>query len=303
MLKFAPVLIATLFAPAAWADAPRVVADIAPVHSLVAQVMKGVGTPDLLIEPTASPHSYALRPSQAAALEAADIVVTTSEILTPWLMGPVSSLASDALVLEVMTLEGSVHHDMRGDEDDHDHGHDHSGETGDDDLDPHGWLDPENATLWIGAIEAGLSAVDPENADLYSANALKAVLDLTAMSTRIDAQMSAVKSQPFMVLHDGFQYFDRRFGPEFEGSIALGDAAAPSPKRIANARDQLREHAVVCVFTEPQQSERLVDVVIEGTDTKIGELDAMGARLSPGPDLYFELLQGLADSFAECLEK
>ncbi len=104
-----------------------------------------------------------------------------------------------------------------------------------------------------------------------------------------------------MVLHDGFQYFDRRFGPEFEGSIALGDATAPSPKRIATARDQLREHGLACVFTELQQSARLVDVVIEGTDTKIGELDAMGARLSPGPDLYFELLQGLADSFTECL--
>ena len=195
MLKFSPALFATFLAPTAWADAPRVVADIAPLHSLVAQVMKGVGTPDLLIEPTASPHSYALRPSQAAALEEADIVVTTSEILTPWLADPVSSLASDALVLEVMTLEGAVHHDLRGDEDDYDHGHDHSGEHGDDDLDPHGWLDPANAKLWIGAIETCLSAADPENSDAYGANALKAVQSLTALTARIDSQLSAVKSQ------------------------------------------------------------------------------------------------------------
>ena len=60
---------------AAFADAPRVATDIAPVHSLVARVMEGIGSPSLVIDPGTSPHNAALRPSAAAALENADLVV------------------------------------------------------------------------------------------------------------------------------------------------------------------------------------------------------------------------------------
>ena len=53
---------------------PKVVASIKPIHSLVATVMLGIGEPDLIIKGAGSPHTYALKPSQAAALENADLV-------------------------------------------------------------------------------------------------------------------------------------------------------------------------------------------------------------------------------------
>ena len=113
--------------------------------------------------------------------------------------------------------------------------------------------------------------------------------------------MSGVKTQHYMGLHDAFQYFDHRFGPEFAGSIKLGDASAPSPARVAHAREEMEEHGVRCIFREPQQSDRLVDVVVEGLDAKVGQLDPIGATLTPGPNLYSELLLGIANSFTTCL--
>ena len=62
-----------LFGPAQ-AGAPRVVASIKPVHSLVSAVMQGAGEPGLLVGGSGSPHAYALRPSEARALSRADIV-------------------------------------------------------------------------------------------------------------------------------------------------------------------------------------------------------------------------------------
>ena len=343
MTRSIAIAAALLCSTAAYAEAPRVVADIAPLHSLVAKVMGDVAQPKLLIEPTASPHSYALRPSQAVALEEADIVFFTSDGLTPWITTPLETLANDALVFEVMADEANVHFEYRDSGGDHDHGHghedDHSddhaddhkedhdenhSDTHDDDhkddhaddhvdgqgdgheghsdegLDPHGWLDPENAKIWLVQIAEALAKQDPENAAKYQANAQAALVELTALMVKLTAQLEPVKGNPYLVLHDAFQYFDRRFELEFAGSIALGDASAPSPARIVKAQEILEESNAACVFTEPQQSDKLVKVAIGGTDVKIGELDATGARLLPGPDLYTSLLQGLADSFAIC---
>jgi len=332
MKRSIAIAAALLCSTAAYAEAPRVVADIAPLHSLVAKVMGDVAQPKLLIEPTASPHSYALRPSQAVALEEAHIVFFTSDGLTPWITTPLETLASDALVIEVMADEANVYFEYRDSGGDHDHGHghedDHSDDHADDHkedhdddhadthdedhadghgdghsdegLDPHGWLDPENAKIWLVQIAEVLAKKDPENAATYQANAQAALVELTALMVKLKAQLEPVKGNPYLVLHDAFQYFDRRFELNFASSIALGDASNPSPARIAKAQEVLEESNAACVFTEPQQSDKLVKVVIEGTDVKTGELDAIGARLLPGPDLYTSLLQGLADSFAIC---
>ena len=103
-------LVATLacagFAAAAPA-APRVAADIAPVHAIVARVMAGVGEPHLVIPPGASPHGYALRPSEARALQDADLVVWVGPVLTPWLADPIETLADpDAARLALQDVAG-----------------------------------------------------------------------------------------------------------------------------------------------------------------------------------------------------
>jgi len=83
---------ASLLGGTAMADVPNVAADIAPVHSLVARVMQGVGAPSLIVAPGASPHEYSLRPSEAAALQEADLVFWVSPDLTPWLGDAIETL-------------------------------------------------------------------------------------------------------------------------------------------------------------------------------------------------------------------
>lgn len=146
------------------ADAPRVVADIAPVHGLIARVMEGVGEPDLLVPLGASPHSYALRPSQARDLSEAQAVFWVGHELAPWLEDAVGELAKDAHVIELLEAEGTLtlafregatfaehdHSDAHDEEghDDHDddhhadhddhEGHDHDEHGHDDDHADHG---------------------------------------------------------------------------------------------------------------------------------------------------------------------
>ena len=142
--------ITLLTGTAALADAPKVVADIAPVHSLVSRVMDGIGKPDLIVPNETSPHDYRLRPADAEALENAGLVFWMGEGLTPWMERALDSLSGDATVIELLALdetntlpfrEGALFdahdHDAHDDHDDHDD-HDHDKEHDDhDDHDDH----------------------------------------------------------------------------------------------------------------------------------------------------------------------
>ncbi|WP_417586687.1 zinc ABC transporter substrate-binding protein [Pararhodobacter oceanensis] len=141
-------LTAALMGGTAIAEVPRVATDIAPVHSLVAQVMDGVGTPGLIVQPGASPHEYALRPSEAAALQDADLVFWVSPELTPWLAGAIETLAGNATVTELLEADGTIKYDFRegalfeahvhGEHENHDHdGHDHDEHAHDGEHDDH----------------------------------------------------------------------------------------------------------------------------------------------------------------------
>ena len=328
-IKLLPVsLAAVLMAGTAMADVPNVAADIAPVHSLVARVMEGVGTPNLIVPPGASPHEYSLRPSEAAALQDADLVFWIGEDLTPWLEDAIDTLAEDAAVTTLLEAEGTilldfregalfeahVHGDDHGDHDHDDHahddheGHDHDDHAHDDhaghhhgEHDPHAWLSLENAGTWLNLIAAELSAADPDNASTYFTNAAAAREELAALTSEVGTMLDPVRGGSFIVFHDAYQYFEVTFDFPAAGAISLGDAADPSPARIAEIQDRVRQEGVDCVLTEPQYNPGLVDTVLDGTDASTGVIDPLGAGLEPGPALYTQVIRNMATTLAECL--
>ena len=330
---------AALMGGTAMADVPRVAVDIAPVHSLVARVMEGVGTPDLIVQPGASPHEYSLRPSEAAALQEADLVVWMGAGLTPWMEGAVATLAEDAAVMTLLEADGTVLLDFRegalfeahshddGDHDDHDHDHDdhahdhddhdhdHADHAEGDDHDhdhgheghdhgahdPHAWLSIENAGTWLNLIAAQLSAADPENAGAYFANAAAAGEEMEALSADIAAMLEPVRGGSFIAFHDAYQYFETDFAFPASGAISLSDATDPSPARIAEIQARIAEEGIDCVLAEPQFNPGIVAAVLDGTEAKTGVIDPLGADLAPGPDLYPQVLRNMATTLVGCL--
>ncbi len=119
---------------------PDVVVSIQPIHSLVAGVMGDLGTPTLLVHGGASPHAYALKPSDARALDKAQIVFRVGENLETFLNHPLETLSAKATVIDLAEVDG-VHtlgfrEGALWEEDDHDHhGHDaHEGDRHDGDA-------------------------------------------------------------------------------------------------------------------------------------------------------------------------
>ena len=303
-------LTATLMGGTAYADTPQVAVDIAPVHSLVARVMDGVGMPDLIIQPGASPHEYSLRPSEAAALQNSDLVFWIGPDLIPWLTDTIETLAKDASVTSLLDLDGTVQLDFREsalfevhDHDDHD---DHDGTAAHDkhdhgDHDPHAWLSPKNAMTWLNVIAGQLSSADPGNAGTYFANAAAGRTEIELLIGEVTATLDRVRGTRFIVFHDAYQYFEMDFNFQASGAISLSDASDPSPARITEIRDRVMRQGIDCVLAEPQFNPKLIATVLDGTDAKTGIVDPLGSDLEPGSSLYPELIRNLSTALASCM--
>ncbi|SHJ98707.1 zinc transport system substrate-binding protein [Shimia gijangensis] len=302
------VTAALLLSGGALAEGVRVVVDVAPIHSMVARVMQNVAEPTLLIRAGDSPHDFALRPSAAQSLQDVDVVFWLGHMLTPSLEDTLATVATHAQSVELSEVPGTTvlefrqeavfgedHHDDEH-EDAHDDHHDDHAHEG---VDPHMWLDPDNAAIWLTEIADTLQKADPKNADIYAANAAVAKSEYSELSLEIDALLSPLKAEQFVVFHDAYQYFENRFHLEATGAIVLSDGRAPSAARLNEVRDEIMHQGVTCVFSEPQFDPRMVQAVAGMANT--AELDPMGVEITSGPDLYPTLIRNLAMAISSCL--
>ena len=313
-----PALLATTILTAsmttAFADV-KVVTSIKPVHSLVAAVMQGVGTPDLIVEGAGSPHTYALKPSQAKQLQEADLVFWMSHDLEAFLEKSIDGIATKAVSVPLMESRGLMTlgfreggafddhgHDEHDKDDDHDHEkHDDHDEHDHGEVDPHVWLDPENAKAMVHEIEEALAKADPANAATYESNAEAVMAKLDSLVAEIDSELQPVKGRGYIVFHDAYQYFENRFGVSAIGSITVSPEVLPGAERISDLQEKVRSLDATCVFSEPQFEPKLVATVTENTNARTGVLDPLGTAIDKGPNLYFTLIRNMASSLKNCL--
>ncbi len=184
----------------------------------------------------------------------------------------------------------------------HDHDHAHEGHDHDHDgFDMHLWLDPQNARAMAAEIEKTLAEADPDNAAAYKANLDKLNLRLDALDKSLVETVAPVKDKPFVVFHDAYQYFEHRYQVRVAGSITVSPEVLPGAERLSQIHAKIKELGATCVFAEPQFEPKLINVVIEGTPAKSGTLDPEAATLEAGPDLYFQLMEGIGASLKTCL--
>lgn len=285
--------------------APNVVVTIKPIHSLAAAILDGVAEPKLLLEGAASPHAYALKPSDAEALSRADAVVRVSENLEVFLNKAITSLSGRARIIDLEKAPGLTLLPVRkgglmqevsavdyGDEDHHDHGA----------SDVHFWLDPVNAISIAGYLTQQFTALDPDHAAQYKANEQRLRSKLTALNIELNGVFAGLSDKAFIVFHDVTQYLEKRYRLHGLGAVTLSPERPPGARRLSEIRDKIKDARAICVFSEPQFPPKLVETLIDGTPAKKGILDEIGAAIPPGPDQYFAFMRMDAQSLAGCLK-
>ncbi len=281
-----------------------VVASVAPVHGLVARVMAGIGSPELLISQSASPHTYTLKPSDAKMLSTADAVFWIGRSLETSLDKSIRALAEKAQVASLMSdRDRGVNLLNRRDVgvmngDGHSHDSDEVGTT-----DPHIWLDPQNAAAMMLHIGEVLAGVDPENAIAYLSNAHEGAAELDVLSRDITQQLLGLdtKNTQLIFFHDAYQYFEHRFSIESSAIIQIDPDHMPGARRIADIRSLIINSGKTCLFSEPHYSLKLITTLIDGSTAVHGELDPLGIDIPLGPNFYETMMRKFMDNFSKCL--
>ena len=291
----------------------KVVTTIKPLHSLISNVMDGIGEPSLIIEGSTSPHNFVLKPSHAKLIEQADIIFWIGEDIETFMEKPLESIAKNAKKVSFMELssieklkfreenifEHEDHddhgHDEKKDHDDHGDGHEghHHGE-----FDAHIWLDPANAKEMLHEIAHELADLDPVNADKYESNADNTIKSIDDMISSVSSRIN--KNAKFIVFHDAYQYFEKRFGVATAGALTLNTDVLPGAKQISEIQEVIAERDIKCIFSEPQFNPKIIETIAQDTGIKTGVLDPLGSIFDAGQSQYFTLINDLGDKLKDC---
>ncbi|MGV8888893.1 MAG: zinc ABC transporter substrate-binding protein [Pseudomonas sp.] len=280
----------------------KVLTSIKPLQLIAAAVQDGVAIPEVLLPPGASPHNYALRPSDVRKVHSVDLVYWIGpgmegflpRVLNGRTLPSVAVQDLPGLKLRHFAEDSHSHEEEEADEHDHDH------RPGS--LDSHLWLSPVNARVIATKMAADLSAADPSNAARYQSN-LKAFDErLDAMDLRLKARLAGIAGKPYFVFHEAFDYFEDAYGLKHTGVFSVAAEVQPGAQHVAAMRTRLQEVGKTCVFSEPPLRPRLAETLVAGLPVKLAELDALGGYTPATAQGYEQVLEKLGNDLAGCLE-
>lgn len=280
---------------------PKVLVSIKPIHSLVASVMQGVATPTLLLPDYASPHTFQLKPSNLKQLQEADLVIWIGPDLETFLEKPladkpaIKTLALQNLPqLKLLALRTSRNWQV-----DHSHHDSHTHNVAH--ADPHFWLSTENAQIIVQALADILSKEDPLHAKQYQENAKKSLQNLKALHTKLNILLKPVRKMPFLVYHDGYQYFEKEFQLNALGTMVVNPQLPLSAHGLKTIQDLISDKKVRCVFRETEFSDKTIYNSLQNMQVKVAELDPLGAHQKAGPPAYEQTMMAIGETMAMCL--
>ena len=298
----------------------QVVTSIKPIHSLASMLMDGIGAPKLIVDGSNSPHNFTLKPSHAKMLQNADLVFWVGEDVETFLEKPLGTVATKAKKIELMEIsqikklkfrEKNIfegHHDDYGEKKHDDHGHkkhdDHGEKKHDDhghahgEHDPHIWLDPLNAKVILNVMAKNMKMMDKKNSSKYDANLKKANTNIDSLVSEINKNIN--KNAKYVVFHDAYQYFEKRFGLKTLGALTVNTDVLPGAEQLKDIRKVIKKENAKCIFSEPQFNPKIIKAIAKDTNIKTGVLDPLGADLKNNKNLYFKLLKNLSNSLRKC---
>lgn len=292
-MKTKLALLLILASSTAIAQENKVLTSIKPIQMIAQEIMQGVGEPDVLLKSNASPHDYALKPSDVKKIKDADMVIWYGKDLEPFLA---NILEPQSSTVELSKIEGLALREYSHDGHDHD-GHDHGNH------DPHFWLGYQPTLQVAKYIADQLSAMDAQHAELYQSNYDHFAQQYQTKKVQITERLQPVREQGYYVFHDAYGYFEQDYQLNHLGHFTVSPDRKPGAKTLIKIRSELKNQKAKCVFSEPQYTPAVIESVMRGSQAKLGVLDPVASTIVVKPGSYFEYIDQISQSFAQCLSE
>lgn len=292
---------AILSSGAVFSAQAAVLASVRPLGFIAAAIADGVMPTEVLLPDGASPHDFALRPSDIQRMRTADLVVWVGPEMEAFMTKSAAQLPPNRQV-EIATLPAVKPMLIKGsDDDDDDHDHDdgdhHHGE-----YNMHVWLSPEIARETAIVIHNKLVQLVPQKKQQLDANLSHFEESLTKADKNLGSILQPVQGKGYFVFHDAYGYFEKHFGLSPLGHFTINPEIQPGAQRLHLIRTQLVEQKATCVFAEPQFRPAVITAVAQGTKVRMGTLDPLGSGIELGADSYVNFLSQLTNQYLSCLK-
>lgn len=274
---------------------PKVAVSIYPVYDLVRQVAGPDADVALLLPPGKNEHTFDPTPKDVEEVSKSQIGVMVGLGLDPWMEKLMKDAAPKARVLKVGDRvpsrpieaeavgeeEAHAAHGGKDDDDDHDH------EKGA--IDPHVWLDPQNARLVVRAFAEEISKIDASHANDYRARADAVDKELEALDAELEARAKSLPKKGFVTFHGSFGYFAKRYGLSVLAVIEPYPGSTPTGAYVQKVLAVVKAKQVPALYSEPQLDPRPAKVLSDEAKIPLGVLDPVGG--GPETDTYAKMLR------------
>jgi len=251
----------------------RVVVSLFPLYDFTRTIGGDKVEVSLLLPPGLEAHSFEPKPDDIIRANKADLFIYTNRYMEPWAEDIIDGL--DTRKTLVVDASRGVHFLQAGRSIEHNHAAENHGRqtNAGEGMDPHIWLDFDNARIMTDNILSGLVAKDPAHRDYYTANAKAYQEQLRELDDRYRTGLSHCAKRIF--LHGGhfaFGYLANRYGLRYESAYAVSANAEPSPTKIARLIRQIRANRLHHIYTEELVEPRIAETLSRETGVTILKL-------------------------------
>ncbi|MBU4338104.1 zinc ABC transporter substrate-binding protein [Patescibacteria group bacterium] len=250
-----------------------IVATLFPLYDFVKNVGQDKVEVLLLLPPGIEAHSFEPKPSDIVRINEADLLVYTGKFMEPWAEDIINGISGknvkvvDASSEIELMKEGEEHEEEH--EEAEEHRHEHNG------IDPHIWLDFDNAKIMVDNIAKAMAEKDAANADYYQKNATEYKNQLTKLDNEYETALFECKTKKIIYGgHYAFGYLAHRYGLEHIAAQGFSPDAEPTAPDLINLVEQIKKDNIGYVFYEELTSPKIAEIIAVETKAKMLLLNA-----------------------------
>ena len=278
---------------------PQVVVSIKPIHSIVAFLMEGIASPELLLQSNNSAHTFHLKPSQIRMIDTADLVISIGDEFEIGLRKALKNL-DESNRFEIISLGSLNVHKYRAEK----IYEKVQQEDSQEDLtaDMHLWLDLDNMKKIAQHINGLLIDINPANQDKYNMNLASLNSKLDILQIELEKQMLPFSSDLYATYSDTIQYFEKKYNLGRPVIVTPYHGARLSINRTLASKNTINDLNIPCLIYGTEVRKSQISVLSEGLKIKAHKIDILGQEFDEGPNQYFNLMKKISNQVASCLK-
>ncbi len=280
-------VVLTLFTHVGYADEDlSIVVSIKPIHSILSGLLKDVTQPVLLIDGDQTPYDFKIRSEQVKILNNTDLFIWVGPELEKSLQSVVNDLPEKVLIIELLSsddmkiLPSRNNLNVRA---------------------PFFWMDDRNVIIMLDQLTELFIQIDPQRSHVYTRNRRDMLQPLKRIDKEYEYGYRGMKAGTAVQYYDMLSYFEQAYALQNLDRVAGSPWDKLEVTDLLRVRGRINNAQADCILIDESMPQSQLELLTQGQGINVGTLDILGRKMTPGPDLYLQLMQHNTKVIKHCL--